>query len=140
MKTSGISIEEIEYVAYWLAKELMSFDEPIPDFDTRDPHKLEACAALPFQTWDKRFLYKGLIPKAAILFYAIIKDHPSQNGNKRIAVTTTLYFLYKNGRWLKIDNQELYNLARWVADSNPKVKNETVKAVERLLKTHLVKI
>ncbi|MFA5052834.1 MAG: type II toxin-antitoxin system death-on-curing family toxin [Parcubacteria group bacterium] len=130
-------MEDIQYVAHSLAKELMSWDEPIPAFETRFPNKLEACVALPFQTWDKRLLYQGLMPKAAVLFYSIIKNHPFQNGNKRIAVTSMLTFLYKNKRWLSADNQRLYNLAKWVAESDPLFKDETVHAIEKFLKIHL---
>jgi hypothetical protein len=39
---------------------------------------------------------------------------------------------------LHVDNQELYNFAKWVAASNPKLKDETVKAAEKFIKTYLV--
>ena len=38
-----ISILEIEYIAYRLAKKLMSWNEPIPDFSSRFPNVLESC-------------------------------------------------------------------------------------------------
>lgn len=67
----------------------------------------------------------------------MVKNHPFQNGNKRIAVTTLLYFLFKNKKWISIDNQRLYNFARWVAESDASLKEETVLAVERLVKENL---
>jgi len=140
MKTQNISVDEIQYTAFSLAKELMSWGEPIPDFETRYPNKLESCVALPFQTWDKKFLYKGLISKASILFYSIIKNHPFQNGNKRIAVTTTLVLLAKNKHWLKADNQKLYNLAKWVAESDPMFKEETIRSIEKFLQANLTSL
>ena len=70
----------------------------------------------------------------------MIKNHPFQNGNKRIAITTLMYFLFKNRKWLKVDNQELYNFAKWVAESNSKLKNETVKAIEKFIKTYMVNL
>lgn len=140
MKTQNISVDEIQYIAFSLAKELMSGGEPIPDFETRYPNKLEACVALPFQTWGKKFLYKGLISKASILFYSIIKNHPFQNGNKRIAVTTTLVFLAKNKHWLKADNQKLYNLAKWVAESDPLFREETIQSIEKFLRVNLTSL
>jgi death-on-curing family protein len=133
-----LSVTEVEYVAYRLAKELMSWDEPIPSFDSRFPGKLESCLAAPFYTFGRKNLYKGLIEKASILFYLMIKNHPFENGNKRIAMVTLFYFLHKNRRWLHVDNQELYNFAKWVAASNPKLKEETVKAVEKFMKTYMV--
>ena len=135
-----ISIAEVEYVAHTLAKELMSWDEPIPDFRTRFPGRLESCLVTPFQTFGRKPLYTGFVAKAAILFYLMVKNHPFQNGNKRIGVTTLLYFLYKNKKWLKVDEIELYNFAKWVAESNPKLRKETVKAVEKFIETYIVKL
>ncbi|OGF62040.1 hypothetical protein A2926_01610 [Candidatus Giovannonibacteria bacterium RIFCSPLOWO2_01_FULL_44_40] len=133
-----ISIVEVEYVAYSLAKELMSWNEPIPDFGSRFPNILESCLAAPFHTFGGKNLYKGLIQRASALFYLMIKNHPFQNGNKRIAMTALFYFLHKNKKWLKVDNQELYNFAKWVAASNPKLKAETLLAIQKFIKTYLV--
>lgn len=138
MTSDQISVAEVEYVAHELARRLLEWKEPIPEFETRFPGKLEGCLAVPFQRFSKKYLYAGSIGKAAILFYLMVKNHPFQNGNKRIAMTTMLYFLRKNGKWLHVDPQELYNFAKWVAESNPKLKDETVKAIEKFIKTYLV--
>ena len=136
----GISVTEVEYIAFRLAKEMLSFNEPIPDFPTRFPNILESCLATPFQSFSGKMLYPGLIPKASILFYLMIKNHPFQNGNKRIAMTTLFVFLYKNKKWLKVDAQELYNFTVWVAQSPRKVKEESVKAIEKILKIHIISL
>ena len=135
-----LSIEEVEYTAFMLARETMSFKEPIPDFSTRFPNILESCIFAPFNKFGRKFLYKGLIEKSAILFYLMIKNHPFQNGNKRIAMTTLFVFLYKNGKWLKVDSKELYNFAVWIAESNPRLKEETLAAAVKFLKTYLVNL
>ncbi len=116
----------------------MAYHEPIPDFTTRFPNILESCLAVPFQEFGRKPFYKGIIGKGAILFYLMIKNHPFQNGNKRIAITTLFYFLYKNKKWLKVENRELYNFAVWVAESNPKLKKATVQAIEIFLNTYLI--
>jgi len=133
-----ITVKEVEYTAHRLAREMLSFDEPIPDFSTRFPNILESCLATPFQSFSKKSLYPTFISKASILFYLMIKNHPFQNGNKRIAITTLLFFLYKNKKWIKVDTQELYNFTIWVAQSPRNVKEETVKAIEKFLKPHIV--
>jgi death-on-curing family protein len=138
MKT--ISIAEVEYIAFTLAREIMKWNEPIPDFETRFPNRLEGCLAAPFQTFNKKSLYAGLIKKSSILFYLMVKNHPFQNGNKRIAMVTLLYFLRKNKKWIQVDQQELYNFARWVAESNSKLKEETVLAIQKFLSTYLVSL
>jgi len=133
-----LSIEEVEYTAFRLARETMSFNEPIPDFSTRFPNVLESCIFAPFNKFGRKFLYKGLLGKAAILFYLMVKNHPFQNGNKRIAMTALFVFLYKNEKWIKVDTKELYNFAVWVAESNSKLKDETVAATIKFLKTYMV--
>ncbi len=133
-----LTVPEVAWIAHSLATRWMEWGEPIPPFSTRFPHRLESCLLVPFQSFGGSHLYKGLIGKAAILFYLLIKNHPFQNGNKRIAVTTLLSFLGKNGKWLQVDTQEFYNFAVWVATSPPSVKDETVMAIEKFLKKHLV--
>lgn len=135
-----ISIELIELVAHQLAIETMSWDESIPAFDSRFLNKLESCIITPFQKFNKLLLYKGLTGKAAILFYLLIKNHPFQNGNKRIAVTTLLIFLYLNNKWLSIDNTQLYKLALFVAESPAEAKDEMIVFLERIIKRHCVKM
>jgi death-on-curing family protein len=133
-----LTVSEVAWIAHTLATRWMEWDEPIPPFSTRFPHRLESCLLVPFQTFGRRQLYRGLLSKAAILFYLLIKNHPFQNGNKRIAVTTLLVFLDKNEKWLEVDTKEFYNFAVWVATSNPTVKDETVQAVEKFLKKYMV--
>jgi death-on-curing family protein len=136
----GINIKEVEYIAFRLAKETLSFNEPIPEFSTRFPNILESCLAVPFQTFSGKSLYKGMLAKCSMLFYLMIKNHPFQNGNKRIAMTTMFVFLYLNKKWLRVDTQELYNFTVWVAASNPKLKDETLKAIEKFFKTCIVNL
>ena len=132
-----ITIAEVEYLAFRLAKEHLSFDEPIPDFSTRFPNVLESCVLTPFQRFSGKALYPTLIAKAGILFYLMIKNHPFQNGNKRIAITTLLTFLYDNGKWLRADTQEFYNFTVWVAQSPPEFKEQVVAAIEKFIRDHL---
>jgi death-on-curing family protein len=133
-----ITIEEVELISHRLARKIMTWDEPIPDFSTRFPNVLESCLAVPFQSFGRKDLYSTLVKKAAILFYLMIKNHPFQNGNKRIAVTTLFTFLHKNSKWLRVDNQELYNFAAWVASSPAEFQNEILAAAEKFMKRNLV--
>lgn len=127
-------------MAFTLARELMTWNEPIPEFGSRFPNILESTLAVPFQAFGGKNLYHGLVEKSAALFYLTVKNHPFQNGNKRIAMATLFYFLYKNKKWLRVDNQELYNFAKWVAASNPKLKGPTILAIEKFISTYIVKL
>lgn len=135
-----ITVKEVEYIAFKLAQELLSFNEPIPDFSTRFPYVLESCLATPFQSFSRKSLYPTLLSKASILFYLMIKNHPFQNGNKRIAMTTLFVFLYMNNKWIEADTQELYNFTVWIAQSPAKVKEEAVKAIEKFLRINIVNL
>ena len=133
-----ISVDEVQYIAFELASQLMEWNEPIPPFETRFGGKLESCLASPFQTFGKRDLYRGLDQKAAFLFYLMIKNHPFMNGNKRIAVTTLFWFLSLNGKWLKVGHDELYKEAVWVAESDSRDKDEVVALVRKFIQRYLI--
>lgn len=133
-----ISVKDIEQTAFYLARELMTSNEPIPDISTRFPNILESCLATPFQSFSKRPLYKGLIAKASILFYLMLKNHPFQNGNKRIAITTMLVFLDLNGKWLNAKLDEFYELSVRVSASQPSEFDDMVASIKGFLKSHMV--
>jgi len=135
-----ITLQEVEYLALRLAQEHLSFDEPIPDFSSRFPNILESCVLTPFQRFSGKALYRSLVSRASILFYLMIKNHPFQNGNKRIAITTLLVFLHKNDKWLRVDMQELYNFTVWVAQSPAAFKRQVVEAIEEFVRSHLVNL
>jgi death-on-curing protein len=135
----NITLQDVEESAFVLAQEHPAFDEPIPDFSTRFPNVLESCIAMPFMKYDGKYLYQRLSGKAAALLYLLIKNHPFQNGNKRIAIMTTLVYLAYNGKWLDVENTEFYKMTIWVAESLPVVKNATIKGIEVFLEKHFVK-
>jgi len=133
----SLNIEEIKYLAHRLAIDTMNWDEPIPEFETRYPNVLESCIATPFQKFERRSLYRGLAGKGAVLFYLLIKNHPFQNGNKRLAVTSLLVLLSKNNKWLRTDGKELYNLAVWVAQSPPLARDQVLIVITNFIKKYL---
>jgi len=133
-----ITIQDVEYIAFELAKKHLSFDEQIPDFSTRFPNIPESCLVTPFQKFSRKPLYPSLVGRASMLFYLMIKNHPFQNGNKRIAMTVLLVFLYKNNKWLSADTQSLYNFTVWIAQSPAELKEQVVRSIEQYIKKHLV--
>jgi death-on-curing family protein len=134
----SLGIREVEEIAFDLARRHLEFDEPIPDFSSRFPGVLESCLAVPFQRFYHQDAYPTLVDRASILFYLLIKDHPFQNGNKRIAITTLFVFLGKNGKWLKVDMDELYTFTVQVAQSKPEHKSFVLGALNWLISHHIV--
>lgn len=133
-----ITVMEVEHIAFSIAQERFSFNEPMPDFSTRFPNILESSLSTPFQSFGGKDLYPSFIAKAGILFYLMIKNHPFQNGNKRVAMTTLFYFLYKNKKWVRVDTQTLYNFAVWVAESPRDAKKEVVQYINRFIKLYII--
>jgi len=132
-----ITIGEVKEIAHVIAQKHLEWGEPVPDFETRKPNVLESCLAVPFQSFLGKDAHRGLSQKGAMLFYLMVKNHPFQNGNKRIALTTLLVFMIKNNKRVVADNTEIYNLARWVAESNPKLREETVAAIKKFIETYI---
>ncbi len=116
----------------------MDYGEPIPPFNTRFPDRLESCLKTPFQKFDNKSLYAGLVLKAAMLFYLMVKNHPFQNGNKRVAVLTLLVFLSENGRWLKVANITLYTFAREIAESDSAKSRETIRHIVDFIENYAI--
>jgi death-on-curing family protein len=132
-----LNLREAEFIAHAAVVELMNYDsEPIPPFHTRSPGMLESCLSEPFQTFAGKDLYPSFSKKAAVLFYLVIKNHPFQNGNKRMSIVLAQVFCYVNKKWLDIPPDKLYQIAITVAESEAKDKESVVKTLEKAFKQY----
>lgn len=102
-------------------------------------NQLEGIIEVIYQTYSGKELYPDIFDKAAHLLYFLIKDHPFVDGNKRIAATVFLWFLFKNkllygknGNKI-IEEGTLAALTLMTAQSNPKEKDIIVKVIIKLL-------
>lgn len=95
-------------------------NEPIPLMSKYNEGKVESCLKTPFQTVFGVSAYKTFYDKAAILLYLFLKNHPLQNGNKRMAIATLSYFCFINGKTLSVDNSKLYTLIIGVTNNSDK--------------------
>jgi death-on-curing protein len=69
---------------------------------------LESALAQPQMTFGGEELYPTLVDKAAVLGYALIKNHPFLDGNKRTGHAAMEVFLVLNGYEIRatVDEQE----------------------------------
>lgn len=132
-----LNVEDFEYLCFNFAREYLTFNEPIPDYSTRNVSLLESSLASPKQVFAGELLYPTLEKQAAILFYSLIKNHPFQNGNKRIAVIAMLVLLSINGKWLKIKPLDLYFIANKVSESKSNEMRSILRKIEKTLKLFL---
>lgn len=104
-------------------------NEPIPPYDTRFPGKLEGILESVRQSFAEKFLNHTVLDAAAAYFNQIIRGHPFRNGNKRMGVLFTHYFLLTHDVDLTLKYNELFNFAIILARAGEKkVKPETTKA------------
>ena len=69
----------------------------------------------------------------------MIKNHPFQNGNKRMALMTLMVFLYKNGYWIKTSPMKIYEFACMVSESKPADKASIILLINNFIKKYSVK-
>lgn len=138
MKTHFLSLEDIKNICFEYAQAHLSYNEPIPSFDSRYPEKLETALAAPRAAYDNRQIYPTFSQQAAVFFYEMIKLHPFLNGNKRIACVSLMTFLLLNSYWLKTNWKELYDIAITVASSNPENRDGVLKLLSEFIKNNLV--
>lgn len=132
-----IKIDDFEFICFNLARELMSFGEPIPDYSTRDNPLLESSLAAPRNTFHHAE-NPTLVDLTAVLFYSLIKNHPFANGNKRIAVMTILIFLRLNNKWLDVSPILLYQLAVTIATSSPNEREKVLGEFKKMFDDYIV--
>jgi len=84
----------------------------------RDLGLLESAVIGCYQSFGGVDLYPDIIQKAARIAYAICKNHPFSDGNKRTAVTSMLVLLRMNGIVLSHSQQELVSFALEIANNH----------------------
>jgi len=67
----------------------------------------------------------------------MIKNHPFQNGNKRIAVASLFVVLYLNGLWLSTKLLDPYKLAKYVSTSDRNSKDRVIKKISRFITKYI---
>ena len=63
----------------------------------------------------------------------MIKNHPFQNGNKRVAVITLYYFLSANDCDLRVSNLKLYGFAKEVALIKAEDKDAVISKIREFI-------
>ncbi|MBI2588020.1 type II toxin-antitoxin system death-on-curing family toxin [Candidatus Azambacteria bacterium] len=136
--TRFLTLADVERVCFEYARARLTHDEPIPSFDSRFPSKLESAIEAPQRSYDGKLLYETFERQAALLFYELIKLHPFLNGNKRIATVSLMVFLSLNGKWIKTEWKELYDIAITVAESKPENRDGILGLLEEFIKNKIV--
>lgn len=105
----------------------------------KEPGKLDGILSAVYQSVFGEEVYPSLEEKAANLLYLLVKDHPFNDGCKRIAATLFLTFLQKNGALKRADgrpaisNGTLVAITLLIAESKPEEKPIMISVVMNIL-------
>lgn len=135
--THFLTIEDVEHIAFRYAQKHLAYNEPIPPFNSRFPNQLETALRIPAKSIGGKLMYEPLSKQAGVLFYEMIKLHPFENGNKRIACVTLLTFLMLNKMWMNITQDEIYNLAIQVANSDAQNRHNVLDELAIFLEKNI---
>jgi death on curing protein len=134
-----ISKEELEYMAGLFGEYMRKEQEDNSSaYEVRNTGKLESSITQPFQEIGGQELYPTLVSKASMLYYFCIKNHPFEDGNKRMGIFALIMYLAKNGYWLDTTNEKLFDMTVYTAASSMKDKDEVVKKIEEFVESSMV--
>jgi death-on-curing protein len=86
------------------------------ELQVRDYGLLGSALARPQATAFGSDAYPGRDAKAAALLHSLARNHALIDGNKRLALATTIAFYGVNGRRLTLTNDEAYELIMNIAE------------------------
>lgn len=104
----------------------------------KEPGKVEGILAAVYQNVFGQEVYPSVEEKAANLLYFMIKDHPYDDGCKRIAASLFLEFLHKNnllykGEEKRLSEGALVAITLMIAESRPAEKEIMTTLVMNIL-------
>ncbi len=105
----------------------------------KEEGKLDAVISAVHQKVFGEDVYPTLEEKAANLLYLLVKDHPFEDGCKRIAATLFLSYLQKNGILKRSDGKQIISngtlvaLTLLIAESRPEEKAIMISVVMNIL-------
>lgn len=104
-----INYEDASEVIKKIKKDLITKKEASQIFGQEQDNKFKAVIGNIYQTFGGTELYPSLEEKAAHLLYFIIKDHPFNDGNKRIGSFLFIYYLDRNNFLYKKSGEKKIN-------------------------------
>ena len=127
-KVKGLLSEEvITYEECIQLIDMLRFNSESTLFGLERDKNFESIIKDIYQSFGGVDLYKTAEEKCANMLYLTVKNHAFIDGNKRIAATMFIFFLfrynilYKNNKQV-IDNNTLASMTLLIANSNPKEK------------------
>lgn len=134
-----LDFDEAKEAIAKLKKELIDKGEASDLFGKERAGAFDGIIRNIYQTFGGEDLIPSVEEKAANLLYYIIKDHPFNDGNKRIGAFIFILFLsknnalYKSDGELKVNDNALVALSLMTAKSDPMQKDTVVNLIVNIL-------
>lgn len=100
----------------------------------RDQNLLDSAVNYPQAMFGQQYLHTDIYSMAAAYMYAIIKNHPFVDGNKRSGFMAAIVFLAYNDFFIDAKDDELFDLAISIALSKITEKEIAVFLQEKAIK------
>lgn len=122
--TGNTDLYQLSYEECWKIIATMRYGNESELFGKEMNESFKGSIGNIYQSFGGQEIYPTWEEKAAHLLYFVTKDHSFFDGNKRIAATMFLYFLYQNKKLFAdgmklIDNYTLVALTIMIAESKP---------------------
>lgn len=108
--------------------------DPLPEIGNIDA--ITYALDYPFINVFGKVAFWGFYKKASCYFFTFAKGHLFGNGNKRCGVLATTLFYEINDRECNISQDDMYNLALYIAKSDATKKEETIDYIAKILKNN----
>ena len=99
-------------------------------YGVRDLNLLSSAIYMPESSFDGQYLHESIPSMAAAYTYHICQNHPFLDGNKRVALASSLVFLDINEYEFNCKDEKLYNEIMNLAKGETK-KEELIKFYEK---------
>jgi death-on-curing protein len=99
-------------------------------YGVRDINLLGSAIYMPESSFGGKYLHETVPAMAAAYTFHLCQNHPFLDGNKRVALASSLVFLDINGYEFNCDDETLYNEIMNVAKGDIK-KEELIKFYEK---------
>ena len=102
-------------------------------YGVRDLNLLSSAIYMPESSFGEQYLHESIPAMAAAYTFHICQNHPFLDGNKRVALASSLVFLDINGYEFDCEEDELYDVVMSVAKGETK-KQELIGFFEEYSK------
>lgn len=111
-----MNLDTVIFIHHYLVEYFSNSEDPISPPGIKNKNMLESAIVRPFSSAGGSDAFPTIFEKASALFHGLISNHAFHNGNKRVSLLSTLYFLGDNGFIVdRCDDNEMFDFTRKVA-------------------------